>query len=192
MKNVIIFGGGAVFQLMKDGDAALPDSIYSPDSLILNKNVSEETSQQQARQATSKMDNQDMFSNGRISILAKLKLVLPVFLLKMIVPTVDIHSDLIIILSLFFGVYACSSKETFPQFEECQRDPAMYCQSLNITRRNEDCLERTHPYKAIALLCPVLLNYSFCFLVWTEQCFRAKKISVIFPLFNLYPQYGKI
>ena len=48
-----------------------------------------------------------------------------------------------------------------------------------------------HPIVATVLLMPCLLNYIVCFYTFFRLTSNRKKYLFIFPLLNLYPQYGK-
>ena len=48
-----------------------------------------------------------------------------------------------------------------------------------------------HPILATVLLMPFLLNYIVCFYTFFRLTTNRKKYLFIFPLLNLYPQYGK-
>ena len=46
-----------------------------------------------------------------------------------------------------------------------------------------------HYYMATAMLIPFLLNYVVCFIAFLRKE-KNKKFSFIFPLLNIYPQFG--
>ena len=48
----------------------------------------------------------------------------------------------------------------------------------------------SHPVFASLLLVPFLLNYVACWYTFYREA-RYKKYTFIFPLLNLYPQFGK-
>ena len=48
-----------------------------------------------------------------------------------------------------------------------------------------------HHKVATVLLMPCLLNYIVCFYTFFRLTTNRKKYLFIFPLLNLYPQYGK-
>ena len=48
-----------------------------------------------------------------------------------------------------------------------------------------------HPAMATVLLMPFLLNYIVCFYTFFRLTTNRKRYTFIFPLLNLYPQYGK-
>ena len=48
-----------------------------------------------------------------------------------------------------------------------------------------------HPAMATFLLMPFLLNYIVCFYTFFRLTTNRKMYTFIFPLLNLYPQYGK-
>ena len=47
-----------------------------------------------------------------------------------------------------------------------------------------------HPFHASVLLVPFLLNYFACWYTFCREA-RYKKYTFIFPLLNLYPQFGE-
>ena len=51
-------------------------------------------------------------------------------------------------------------------------------------------LYNPHPVYASVLLVPFLLNYVACWYTFYREA-RYKKYTFIFPLLNLYPQFGK-
>ena len=48
-----------------------------------------------------------------------------------------------------------------------------------------------HPAIAIVLLIPFLLNYIVCLYTFFRLTTNRRTYDFIFPLLNLYPQYGK-
>ena len=46
-----------------------------------------------------------------------------------------------------------------------------------------------HPKMATSMLTPFLLNYFFCFITFFIKE-KNKKFTFIFPLLNIYPQFG--
>ena len=49
----------------------------------------------------------------------------------------------------------------------------------------------SHYKLATVLLMPFLLNYIVCFYTFFRLTTNRKRYTIIFPLLNLYPQYGK-
>ena len=48
----------------------------------------------------------------------------------------------------------------------------------------------SHPKYASVMFIPFLLNYFFCFIPFFRKE-KNKKFTFIFPLLNIYPQFGK-
>ena len=98
------------------------------------------------------------------------KKVITVFLLNIVLPTVDIFSDLIFILGLFF-------------FEA-------YDETKYYSRGDYDREKKIAPTYAIALLVFFLLNYVMSFMAWYR--YEKEKLKTFAaPLFCLYPQFCK-
>ena len=118
----------------------------------------------------------------------KLKMILRIMLLNIVLPTVDVFTDLLMTIKLFTGGYDCSSQGDYEDYDKCLNvtDHDLYCSSNN----NPACYRETHPKFGTALLIPFLLSYIACFLTWARLN-KNKKKTFIFPLLNIYPQFGK-
>ena len=114
----------------------------------------------------------------------KLKMILPIVLLNIVLPTVDVFTDLLMTIKLFTGGYACNYHDYYKCIDATDRD--LYCSSNN----NTACNLQTHPKFGTALLVPFLLSYIACFFTWARLN-KNKKKTLIFPLLNIYPQFGK-
>ena len=126
----------------------------------------------------------------------------PVFLFGVILPFVDMVTDLRMIIRLYVGVLACDFNSIWTVYEACDRatDKEKYCQD-NLGA----CLFEKHPIFASMLLgkynliytrtsvenvvpVPFLLNYFASFLAWYRL--ENKLLTVVFPIFNLYSIFG--
>lgn len=133
--------------------------------------------------------------------LTKIKIVLPIIVLNVILPTVDIFTDLILVIKLMIGAYDCHYPRCYvnPQYcddlqfyNQCMDDPDLFCSKENSSGNHDVCTPfETHPRFATALLVPFLLSYIFCFITWTKLE-KEKQKTIMLPLVNLYPQTGKI
>ena len=77
----------------------------------------------------------------------------------------------------------------YKDYEQCKKDPTTYC-SDPATNKNV-CYGKhvSHPKMATVMLIPFCLNYIFCFITFFRLGTDKKK-TFIFPLLNLYPQFG--
>ena len=83
------------------------------------------------------------------------------------------------------GSWILSSE--YKDYEQCDGEGYdNYC--TNIGNNPDICGGR--PYMATAMLVPFSLNYIFCFIAFFNQEMN-KKSTFIFPLLNLYPQFGR-
>ena len=97
-------------------------------------------------------------------------IILTVLVLNIILPTLDTYSDIILVAKLYNGAAR----------REWNRE----------TQELEDGDIVRHPVYASVLLVPFLLNYvACCYTFFREE--KYKKYTFIFPLLNLYPQFGK-
>ena len=96
----------------------------------------------------------------------KLKMILRILLLNIVLPTVDVFTDLLMTIKLFTGGYDCSSQGDYEDYDKCLNvtDRDLYCSSNN----NPACHRETHPKFGAALLIPFLLSYIACFLTWAR------------------------
>ena len=87
--------------------------------------------------------------------------------------------------------YFCSnprdwSKE-YKAYKQCEE--AGYEKYCLDDSSNDNVCSGGHPKMATVLLAPFILNYIFCFITFLRLGTN-KKITFIFPLLNLYPQFG--
>ena len=131
------------------------------------------------------------------------KMTAPVFLFGVILPFVDMVTDLRMIIRLYVGVPGCSrSNSNNSVYHACVGAPDLekYCQD-NLGA----CPTERHQIFAFMLLgkynlifdyvldyvvpVPFLLSYMASFLAW-YRLEKNKLLTVVFPLFNLYPIFG--
>ena len=88
--------------------------------------------------------------------------ILIIFLLNILLPTLDTLTDINLVYRLYHGVDH--------DYRGSHGDPDYYM--------------------ATAMLIPFLLNYIVCFITFLRKE-KNKKFTFIFALLNLYPQFGK-
>ena len=93
--------------------------------------------------------------------------VLPLLLLSIVLPTVDVITDIILMAKLYSGIYDCSCPDCY-----------------------QNCVLKTYEAYATAMLIPFVSNYIVCVCNWSRLGQNRKK-TWIFALINCYPQYGK-
>ena len=108
----------------------------------------------------------------------EMTLILTILLLNILVPTADIVTDLYLVYSLYSNALHPMPNITNPMPEQCSDD---HCW-LPYGPKDE---------MATVLLMPFLLNYIVCFYTFFRLTKDRKRYLFIFPLLNLYPQYGK-
>ena len=123
----------------------------------------------------------------------------PIFLFGVILPFVDMITDLRMIIRLYVGVQGCSENASY----YCIRalDFEKYCQD-----NPGKCSTEKHPIFASMLLgkyylidtrtsvenvvpVPFLLSYIVSFLAW-YRLEKNKLLTVVFPIFNFYSIFG--
>ena len=152
------------------------------------------------------MENIDVEQVTPLPLGQLLRMTAPVFLFGVILPFVDMVTDLRMIIRLFVGVPICDSNNYYSNrtvYYACKREPDLekYCQD-NLGA----CATEQHPIFASILLgkytliytrtsvenvvpVPFLLNYIASFLAW-YRLERNKLLTVVFPIFNLYSIFG--
>ena len=95
--------------------------------------------------------------------------ILTVLLLNIFLPTLDTFTDIILVTKLYNGA-----------------------EGRDYNRETKEWADGhySHPVYASLLLVPFLLNYVACWYTFYREA-RYKKYTFIFPLLNLYPQFGK-
>ena len=100
--------------------------------------------------------------------------ILTVLVLNIFLPTLDTYSDIILVTKLYNG----APKDTKRNEEK------------KIFVPDYESEIESHPVYASLLLVAFLLNYVVCWYTFYREA-RYKKYTFIFPLLNLYPQFGK-
>ena len=96
--------------------------------------------------------------------------ILTVLVLNIFLPTLDTYSDIILVTKLYIGAEGIDYNRETGDWE--------WGHIIH------------HPVYASVLLVPFLLNYVACWYAFYREA-RYKKYTFIFPLLNLYPQFGK-
>ena len=115
--------------------------------------------------------------------------ILILLVLNIALPTLDTFTDINLVVKLYRGAQYCGwERNRDEEFWKCDEDPVSYCSNdennLNV------CRFSTHYKMATAMLTPFLLNYLVCFITFLRKE-KNKKFTFIFPLLNIYPQFGK-
>ena len=118
--------------------------------------------------------------------------ILVLFVLNIALPTLDIFTDIILVVKLYRGAQGCDYDDwerDRDDYLKCKEDPVSYCS--NDENNQNVCLYSKHPKMATAMLTPFLLNYIVCFITFLRKE-KNKKFTFIFAVLNIYPQFGKI
>ena len=117
--------------------------------------------------------------------------ILVLLVLNIALPTLDTVTDINLVYKLYRGAYACQYRNSWhperDDYEKCEDDPDGYCS--NDENNQNVCHFSDHPKMATAMLTPFLLNYIVCFITFLRKE-KNKKFTFIFPLLNIYPQFG--
>ena len=112
-------------------------------------------------------------------------------ILNVVLPTVDIFTDLITTTKLFEGTEThdnCDQKSEVEPFATNNTYLWFYAKRMCIENSPEGGLYYTrHPVWATSLLVPFLINYLVTWVIWWSVDKR-KTISWIAPLLSVYPQ----
>ena len=95
-----------------------------------------------------------------------------VLFLNIFLPTLDTYSDISLVTKLYIGAPVDTKRNNGRWVPDYESEIV------------------THPVYASVLLVPFLLNYVVCWYTFYREA-RYKKYTFIFPLLNLYPQFGK-
>ena len=116
--------------------------------------------------------------------------ILVLLVLNIALPTLDTYTDINLVVKLYWGAHYCDYYHYYDHddWERCIKDPISYCS--NEENNQNVCRFSTHPKMATAMLIPFLLNYIVCFITFLRKE-KNKKFTFIFPLLNIYPQFGK-
>ena len=132
-----------------------------------------------------------------VMILIIVVTILTIVFLNIIRPTADVFSDINLMVKLYSEPppdcepYSSWSdgKRLERIYEKCEENPVTFCSK---DENREHCQFYDPHYKmATVLLMPFLLNYIVCFYTFFRLTTNRKRYTFIFPLLNLYPQYGK-
>ena len=131
-------------------------------------------------------------------IVMELTTILTIAVLNILLPTADVITDINLAVKLYkpLAEPECVSYFSWRDgerlrgiYEECREDPWTFCSK---DENREYCILYDHSKTATVLLIPCLLNYIVCFYTFFRLTTNRKRYTFIFPLLNLYPQYGKI
>ena len=121
--------------------------------------------------------------------------ILTILFLSIVIPTADVFTDVILAVKLYKPLSPPRCKYYVPShdgdrlswiYKKCEEDPVFFCSNHG---NREHCVSNSNT--ATVLLMPCLLNYIVCFYTFFRLTTNRKKYLFIFPLLNLYPQYGK-
>ena len=117
--------------------------------------------------------------------------ILKIVVLNILLPTADVYTDINLAVKLYTLPPGCKDYPSIDNkysmiYEECRESPVTFCSN---NENREHCI--FHSYLATVLLMPCLLNYIVCFYTFFRLTTNRKRYTFIFPLLNLYPQYGK-
>ena len=118
--------------------------------------------------------------------------ILVLLVLNIALPTLDTFTDFNLVVKLYREAHYCehryNSHYERDDYDKCNDDPYSYCS--NGENNQAVCRFSTHPKMATAMLTPFLLNYIVCFITFLRKE-KNKKVTFIFALLNLYPQFGE-
>ena len=97
--------------------------------------------------------------------------ILTMLVLNMFLPTLDTFTDINLVTKLYIGADGADGENWSRETEEWEYG------------------HYSHPVYASLLLLPFLLNYLICWYTFYREE-KYKKYTFIFPLLNLYPQFG--
>ena len=123
----------------------------------------------------------------------ELATILTIVVLNILLPTADVVTDINLVVKLYNPPPICKYYDSDDDdilrgiYDECVKDPVTFCSK----DENREHCAFSHPKMATVLLMPFLLNYIVCFYTFFRLTTSRKKYAFIFPLLNLYPQYGK-
>ena len=158
---------------------------------------------------------------AKVSTSKKIVAILHLFLLHIILPTVDVGTDAMLISKLYTTNYVCiddkyetchKNKELNCQdngnpacqlengtyscnhtgtYEICFEDPKLFCTSSSY-KDGISCCDGFHPVYASSLLFIFLFNYLISWITWARLTEVSRRRSTfIFPSLNCFPQFGK-
>ena len=125
--------------------------------------------------------------------------ILTIVVLNILLPTADIYTDINLAVKLYTPPTQPPNCKYYSSrydgdrlrgiYNECRENPKTFCSK----EENQEHCWFYNPYSKMAtfLLMPFLLNYIVCFYTFFRLTTNRKRYTFIFPLLNLYPQYGK-
>ena len=126
----------------------------------------------------------------------ELTTILTMAVLNILLPTADTVTDINLAVKLYKPLAEpdCFHYSSLRDGErkreillDCSKDPVEFCSKYE----NRWHCVLSHYKMATVLLMPCLLNYIVCFYTFFRLTTNRKRYTFIFPLLNLYPQYGK-
>ena len=127
----------------------------------------------------------------------KIKETILITILNVLLPSVDIFTDLGSVIKLYIGTRTHLDCDELSELEPYSDDPWLSRRDFaNWTIAKEKCIANSsaegiyyisHPGWATALLVPFLVNYVTTWIVWWSVDKR-KTVSWIAPLLSVYPQ----
>ena len=121
-------------------------------------------------------------------------MILTVLILNILLPTADVVTDINLAVKLYSQPAPDCGEDnhdqsSFDGTEECIEDPVNFCSDPD---KHKHCKFYDPHYElATLLMMPFILNYLVCFYTFFRLTTNRKKYLFIFPLLDLYPQYGK-
>ena len=120
----------------------------------------------------------------------EVKTILILLVLNIALPTLDTFTDINLVIKLNGGPPYCDDdyyRSAREVYWKCKENPASYCSNED---NNQNVCRYGHPKMATAMLSPFLLNYIVCFITFIRKE-KNKIYTFIFPLLDIYPQFGK-
>ena len=143
-------------------------------------------------------DTQILFHIRRTTTNMEMTMILTIVVLNILLPSADVVTDMNLVVRLYKAPpgYVCYYNHEMSyndglimggKYEKCVQDPVTFCSN---EENRQKCIA-SHYKIATVLLMPFLLNYAVSFYTFFRLTTTRKKFLFIFPLLNLYPQYGK-
>ena len=114
--------------------------------------------------------------------------ILTIVVLYILLPTADVFTDINLAVKLYKPI---EKPECVIKFDKsywaCRRNPVGFCSK----NENKQHCVFSHYKMATVLLTPCLLNYIVSFYTFFRLTTNRRRYTFIFPLLNIYPQYGK-
>ena len=137
------------------------------------------------------MENMDVERDTSLPLGQLVKMTAPIFLFGVILPFVDMVTDLRMIIRLYVGVQGCSDE----LYWECQDNPRARLTEpehhpifASMLLGKYNLIYTRTPFENVVSV-PFLLNYIASFLAW-YRLEKKKLLTLVFPIFNLYSIFG--